>query len=129
MNVLINPGSGPVPGTGEGWTNTYEGAEIEAQRWFRQMCEDGITDVVLILPGRPADVGRWTFEFRHEVTRKVVELETHGVDNMDAYSKTRIFSPRVYWDGSSCGNPKIEDWAVDGFLVVKTFKRNAEEAS
>lgn len=118
--LIINPGSAISAFAGEGWTNTYEGAVQEAERYLTQMHEDGITEVVLMLPGRQNE-RRWVFGFRHTVTGKVVELETHGIDDHDAYCKQFLFTPKVYWAGSSCKDPKLEDWAAPGFAALKTF--------
>lgn len=63
--LIINAGSGGIEQSGNGWTNTVEGARKEAQRWLGNMkINDGIRDVE-ILPGeKPAyDEGRWTFTF------------------------------------------------------------------
>jgi hypothetical protein len=49
-------------------------------------------------------------------------LEHHGIDDLQAYEKQHIFTPRVYWDGSSCANPKIEDFAAEGFEPVITYR-------
>lgn len=130
MNVIIDPGSRIAAQSGNGWTNTYDGAASEAQKWLRQMQADGLTDIVLTLPGVPAeDEGRWVFQYTHQITGVVITLETHGIDNWRAYEKQCIFSPKVYWNGSSCGEPELEHWAAPGFTAVKTFQRNAEEAS
>lgn len=126
--IIISPGSRITTNMGNGWSNTYDGAVKEAERWLQEMREDHITDVELVLPGRPGDPGRWVFGFRHTVTGVVVELETHGIDNYRAYEKEHIFGARVYWNGSSCSNPQIEDWAAPGFVAVKTYRahRSAE---
>ena len=122
MTILINPGSGPVTEQGEGWTNTYEGAIAEAERWHQRMVDDGFGhDVELLSQDDPIERGgRWVFHFRHRVTGVVVELETHGIDDMDAYMRRHIFGARVYWNGSSCSSPELDDWAAPGF--VQTFR-------
>lgn len=120
--TIMNPGSRIPANAGEGWTNTYEHAVAEAQRWLDELRGDGITDVELILPGRESE-GRWVFGFRHTVTGVVVNLETHGIDDVKAYEKEKVFTPRVYWNGSSCSNPSVEDWGAPGFVVTKTFTR------
>ena len=51
-----------------------------------------------------------------------VELETHGIDNFQAYEKERVFAPRIYWNGSSCSNPELENFAAPGFTAIRTFK-------
>lgn len=125
MSVLINPGSGPVAETGDGWTNSYEGALAEAQQWLSRIHADGMEDVKLVLPcscRADVDGGRWSFGFYHPVSGVVVVLQTHGVSDVDAYMKERIFPPRVYWNGSSSAEPKVEDWLHPGYQVVKTLR-------
>lgn len=121
MTTFINPGPGSIPTSGNGWTNTYEGAAREAVRWLDQMTTGGIRDVNLDLKGEDLGDGRWRFHFRHEVTGVVVDLDTHGIDDYEAYERDRVFPPRIYWNGSSCGEPEVEDWATEGFEVVKTL--------
>lgn len=121
MTLIINPGSGPVADAGTGWTNTQDGAFAEARRWHDRMKADGFGHDVELLDldphrqGHSNQEGRWLFEFRHKVTGVVVELETHGVDNIEAYMKERVFAPRVYWNGSSCSSPALEQFAAAGF--------------
>lgn len=121
--VLINPGSGPVPPSGDGWANTYEGAYVRAVEWLALIHERAATDVVLLNPGHPTGEGRWTFRFRHPVTDVAVELETHGIpqDQILAFEMERLFAPRIYWKGSSTGEPELSDWAAEGFRAVRTF--------
>jgi hypothetical protein len=119
MTLLINPGS-HIGEPGDGWTNTVETARAEAARWLAGMHSDGLSGVEL-LDGETEREGRWVFTFRHAVTGKCVELETHGIDNVEAYEKERIFTPRIYWNGSSCSNPELEHFAADGFTAVRTF--------
>jgi len=125
MTLIINPGSGPVA-AGTSWTNTVEGALAEARRWHDGMIRDGFGHDVELLPldmhrqAASNAEGRWLFEFRHRVTGAVVELETHGIDNVDAYMKARVFAPRVYWNGSSSASPTLGDFAVSGF--VQTYR-------
>lgn len=118
--VLINPGSGPVLDSGDGWTNSYQGAQKEAARWLESMHKEGIYDVDVVDYGPGAVDGRWRFGFVHAVTGVEVILETHGIDNMDAFMKKFIFGARVYWKGSSSGTPELSDWAAPGF--VQTFR-------
>ena len=119
MTLLINPGSGPVA-QGPGYTNTYETARAEAERWLARIHADGMTDVTLADEHGLRD-GRWQFTFRHRVTGVAVHLETHGIDDLDAYGQAHIFPPRVYWHGSSTGTPCLEDWAAPGFTPVRTY--------
>lgn len=122
MTILINPGSGPVADSGNGWTNTYETARELAVGWLKRMHHDeGMRDVEL-LEGHGTRDGRWVFTFRHSVTNVEIELETHGVDHIDAYQAERVFAPRVYWNGSSSANPELEHFAARGFESVRTFR-------
>jgi hypothetical protein len=52
---------------------------------------EGITDVELIDDATEHE-GRWRFMFRHTVTGREVELETHGVDHLEAYQRQHIFA-------------------------------------
>jgi len=124
VSNLINPGAHIGASTqAQGWTNTYEEAKRKVREWHDRMTEEGIRDVELILPGIPVNgEGRWTFLFRHTVTGVDVELETHGINDLDAYQRQHLFLPRVYWNGSSTSDPKPEDWAAPGFEIVKTLR-------
>lgn len=127
MNPIINPGSRIAASDGIAWTNTYETAAQEAEQWLGRMQEDGLCDIDLQLPGLPLkDEGRWAFQFKHTITGVIVTLEMHGISSTQAYMKEHIFLPRVYWNGCSSSNPKLEDWATPGFTAVKTFRRNEE---
>jgi hypothetical protein len=119
MSILINPGAHIGPAD-EGWTNTYEGALREAERWLERMREDGIgADIDLVIPAEPVEHdGRWTFGFRHRVTGVTVELDTHGISDMAACTRRHIFGARVYWNGSSCSNPELEHWSAPGFVMT-----------
>lgn len=121
MTLIINAGSS-IGKPGDGWTNTYETARKNAGDWLDQMHAEGMTDVQL-LDGSTESEGRWVFTFRHSVTGTTVKLETHGIDDVEAYERQHIFSPRIYWDGSSTSNPKLEDFAAPGFVAVRTFRR------
>jgi hypothetical protein len=123
MTLIINPGSDVS--AGEGWANTFAVAKAAAVDWLAKMHGDGMTDVKLLDDTSEDDEreGRWTFSFRHAVTGTVVELETHGIDNSDAYCKQHIMTPRVYWRGSSSAEPVLEDFAAPGFMAVRTFRR------
>jgi hypothetical protein len=112
---------------GTGWTNSYAVAVINAQRWLKNMRTNGFRDVELVLPGKLCtDDGPgltlWAFEVRHTVTRVVVELQIHGVDNEPAYRRDMLGWPRVYWDGSSSSDPGLADFEASGFCKVQTFE-------
>lgn len=122
MTLFINPGSGPIADSGEGgWTNTVEHARLAAHRWLRILRREGFHDVEIV-GERDAGDGRWVFRFRHAITGVTVDLDTHGIDDMDAYLKERIFSPRTYWNGGSSSDPCLEDWAAPGFEPVQTWR-------
>lgn len=122
MTMIVNPGSGPVEQDGEGWTNTYETARQKAIAWLKEMHTQGLRDVELLDGPTDQTDGRWVFTFRHTVTGKTVDFETHGIDDLDAYMRRRIFAPRVYWNGSSSGEPSLEDFEAPGFEPVRTFR-------
>jgi hypothetical protein len=119
--IVVNPGSHILADCG-GWTNTYAGALAEARRWLDRMRDDGLAaDVELVVPDEPVERdGRWRFGFRHRVTGVTVVLETHGIDDLDAYRRQAVFEPRVYWRGSSSATPSLDDWAAPGF--VQTYR-------
>lgn len=118
--MIINPGSKIEAMSGDGWTNTVETARATAARWLRQMHESGMTEVEL-LPGEEAHEHRWRFRFRHTLTGTEVTLETHGVDDVGAYMREHVFTPRVYWHGSSSSDPSIKDFVAPGYRVHLTF--------
>jgi hypothetical protein len=118
--MIVNPGSEISAMSGEGWTNTVEKARAEARRWLEQMHKSGISEVML-LPGEELHENRWLFRFVHTVTGTQVTLETHGIDDVRAYEREHIFTPSVYWRGSSCSSPRIEDFAAPGFRIHQTF--------
>jgi hypothetical protein len=62
------------------------------------------------------------FTFRHAVTGTTVELEMHGIDNLQAYEDDHLFAARVYWNGSSLSEPELDDFAAPGFVAVHTFR-------
>lgn len=122
MSLLINPGS-HIGEPGEGWTNTYPTALATAQEWLSHMAAEGLSDVELLPSEDTPREGRWTFWFHHKVTDVAVALETHGIDDVDAYEKRHIFTPRVYWNGSSTGSPELENFRAEGFEPVQTYRR------
>ena len=95
-------------------TATVEQAIVNAKKWLAKMVATGFCDIEMTGP-TPGPAGYWTFEFRHTVTGVVVNLEMHG-----EYEDSGAF-PRVYWNGSSCSNPEIEQFAAPGFGM--TFRR------
>ena len=125
MNLIINPGSGDVGTQGEGWTNTRDQSKINAyEQFYKPMIEEGFTDIT-VKDTKQYREGRWVYEFTHDVTGKTIELEMHGIDNMEAYMKEHIFGTRIYWNGSSSSNPELEQFAEEGFVPVKTFRKKS----
>ena len=118
--AIINPGF-RIAAQGDGWTNTYEKARANAEQWLAKMQATGMTDVELLDDTEQRDQ-RWQFTFRHQVTGVTATLEIDGIDNLDAYCERAIFSPKVYWNGSSVGSPRLEDFAAEGFEPVRSFR-------
>lgn len=122
MSLIINPGSGDVEYSGEGWTNTHENARINAYDFYKRIIADGITDIT-VTDKKEDRGGRWAFGFKHNITGVEVELEIDGIDNYDAFMKTHIFGTRTYWNGSSSCLVELEHWKADGFEPVRTFRK------
>lgn len=122
MSIIINPGS--VIGKEEkGWTNTHAVALKYANEWFyKPMLDEGFEDIEMIDPNEEVD-GRWKFIFKHKITGVEIELEVHGIDNLEAYQKQYIFQPKTYWNGSSCSSPEIKEFKKEGFKPVITYKK------
>ena len=122
MSITANPGSGAVPPYGTGWTNTYATAKTQAEKWLAQMRAEAMNDVEL-LDTVDEENCRWRFTFRHRVTGTCVHLDIDVVDDIEAYKRENLFSPRIYWNGDSSANPKLEDFAAEGFEQLRTFRR------
>lgn len=119
--LIINPGSRIASPEYDGeWQNTEAKARERAGVWLGKMHAEGMTDVELLDGSEPRD-GRWLFTFHHKVTGATVTLEMHGIDPADAYEREHVFAPRVYWNGSSVSDPRLEDFAAPGFVPVRTF--------
>lgn len=110
--IIINPGSKIKGGT-------LKQAEANAKCWLKDIHDKGLTDVVMT-KGVDRD-GLFVFNFKHPITGVVVHLDTHGFTDEECQEFT--FSPRVYWNGSSTANPKIEDWAKEGFRYKVAYFR------
>ena len=131
MTLIINPGSRIASPEHDGeWQNTEAKARERAEVWLGKMHGEGMTDVEL-LDGTQLGVaeqgGRWRFTFRHQVTGVTATLDMHGIDPVDAYEREHVFAPRVYWNGSSCSDPALEDFAAPGFVAVRTFRASNTE--
>lgn len=105
MKVIINPGS-------ENTGGTIEQATVNAQEWLKSIHDEGFCEVQMKFKERYG-TGNFLFVFTHRITQKEAFLEIHGFTEEEC--KEFIFHPRVYWNGSSTSNPKIEDWLADGF--------------
>lgn len=112
----------PAGADGETWTNTRETACLKAEKLLADMQADGMRDIELLTSAVAVGEGLWSFGFRHTITDVVVLLEVDGIDDYDAYCKTYLFSPKTYWNGGSDFEPQIEDFAAEGFEVVKTLR-------
>jgi|JI10StandDraft_1071094.scaffolds.fasta_scaffold481435_3 hypothetical protein len=115
--LLINPGSHIGEQSSEKWANTHEQALENALRWLKNIQDDGIKNIRMY-DTKTEEQGRWKFIFKHLITGVEVELETHGITDMDEYIKENVFTPRVYWNGSSCGEPELDQWLTDGYKKV-----------
>jgi len=105
MNVIINPGS-------ENKGGSLEQAIINAKNWLKIIHDEGFLEVKM-KHVKKYEGGNFMFHFKHSVTKKTAKLEIHGFT--DEECKKFMFHPRVYWNGSSTGNPQIEDWLTDDF--------------
>jgi hypothetical protein len=113
MGIIINAGS-------ENKGGTFEQAEINAKEWLTNIHNEGFLEVEMSFIERHKD-GDWLFHFTHSVTKKVATLEVHGFtkEQREAF----VFHPRVYWQGSSTADPKIEDWLSDEFNYKIVYER------
>ena len=128
MTLIINPGSRIASPEHDGeWQNTEAKARERAEVWLGKMHGEGMTDVELLDGSEPRG-GRWLFTFRHKITGATATLEMHGIDPVDAYEREHVFAPRVYWNGSSTSDPKLEHFAAPGFAAVRTFKAELPQA-
>ncbi len=103
MSIIFNPGS-------ENTGGTYEQALINAKEWYENIIKE--------FPEVEMNEGtynnkNWTFIFKHKITGQKAELNIHGFTKEEC--EKFVFHPRVYWNGSSTADPKIEDWLTDNF--------------
>jgi hypothetical protein len=114
MAIIINAGS-------ENKGGTFEQAEINAKEWLEIIHSQGFDEVEMEFIEQHKD-GDFQFNFTHKVTGKVATLEIHGFTKEECQNFR--FHPRVYWNGSSNADPKIEDWLNDGFKYRVEFYRS-----
>ena len=104
--MIINPGS-------ENKGGTFEQALRNARRWHTNIKKEFPEVTMTFHENRLGDGGNWNFRFRHGVTGKCIDLEIHGFTDKEC--KQFVFHPRVYWNGSSTAEPKIEDWLTNEY--------------
>lgn len=118
MPLIINPGSGPVKG------GTAEQARKNAQAWLDTIHNElGLRCVTMTLEHCQPPDGRYTFNFHHPVTGVTVQLKLDGLT--EAEMEELLFRPRSYWNGSSCAEPQVKDWAADGYQHTVVFTKKA----
>lgn len=113
MGIIINAGS-------ENKGGTFEQAEKNAKEWLDNIHLEGFLEVEMEFVEQHKD-GDFQFNFIHKVTGKVATLEIHGFTKEQC--QKFMFHHRVYWNGSSTADPKIEDWLTDGFKYSVEFYR------
>lgn len=113
--------------SGNGWTNTAEGAQHNAEEWVARMRRDGFRDIELITTGRH-DKDQWEFQVRHTVTGVAVTLWIHGLvgEQWRAFDRERLYIPRTHWGDSDLAEPTLEDFAAPGCTPVMTYAIDAE---
>lgn len=94
---------------------TFEQAKVNAEAWLKSIHEEGFIDVEMTFKEQYGEdfFFLFIFEFTHSVTKKVATLVTHGFTE-EQCQELRLYQ-RAYWNGSSNGHPKIEDWLADEF--------------
>ena len=111
--MIINAGS-------ENKGGTLEQAKRNANKWLKNIYSEGFLEVELKYIEE--NNGLFLFHFIHSVTKKVATLETHGFTDKEC--KEFMFYPRVYWNGCSVSDPKIENWLTDGFKYRIEYYRS-----
>lgn len=121
--IIINPGSKVANGT-------KEQAIKNADDWVLEMRKNGIRNVQII--GKPVPNGecRWTFTLKHSLTGVEADLVMHGLNEQEEkeYSNHNLGAfPRIYWNGSSGANPKLEDFLAEGYHIDIILEVENEE--
>lgn len=114
--MIINPGS-------ENKGGTFKQALINANGWLAEIVKE-YPEVTMSTHEERDEDGDWYFTFTHGITKKQVILGIHGFT--DEECKKFIFHPRVYWNGSSTADPKIEDWLTDDYTYRVVYERKIE---
>lgn len=110
--MIINPGS-------ENKGGTFKQALINAKEW-EDLIKKEYPEVKMTTNEDRCGDGDWNFKFTHGVTGKCVELQIHGFTKEEC--KAFTFHPRVYWNGSSTADPKIEDWLTDDYTYRVVYE-------
>ena len=111
--MIINPGS-------ENKGGSYKEAYKIAREWLMSIHAEGFPEVYFRFKEHIED-GNYVFVFTHRTTKVKVLLETHGFTYEEC--KKFMFRPRIYWNGSSTGNPKLEDWLTDKFTYRIVYEK------
>ena len=99
---------------------TKEQAILNAEKWLKNIQNDGFLDVVMEFSKTDKDY--FLFEFKHNITGKVALLSTHGLSDKEV--DKMAFKPKVYWNGSSVSEPKFEDWLTAEYsFKIEYFKK------
>jgi len=115
--LIINPGS-------ENKGGTFEQALENAYGWLENIIKE-YPEVKMTTHENRLNDGDWEFKFTHGVTGKQVNLQTHGFT--EEQCEKFVFHPRVYWDGSSTADPKVEDWLTDDYTYRIIYERKPKE--
>jgi len=113
MAIIINPGS-------ENKGGTFEQALKNAYEWLESIRKEYPEVTMTTHENRLGD-GDWNFRFTHGVTGAHVDLQIHGFTKEQCGKF--MFHPRVYWQGSSTADPKIEDWLNDKYTYRIVYER------
>jgi len=94
--IIINAGS-------ENKGGTVHQAHLNAGKWLQNIHNEGFLEVNMV-HDKEYKGENFLFNFIHSVTGKIAKLEIHGFTEEEC--KKFMFSPRVYWNGSSTDRPK-----------------------
>lgn len=117
--LIINPGS-------ENKGGTFEQALTNAYEWLESVVKE-FPEVKMTTHENRLGDGDWNFIFTHTITGKQVDLQIHGFTKKEC--EKFIFHPRVYWNGSSTADPKIEDWLSDDYTYRIIYERKPKEVA
>ena len=112
--IIINAGS-------ENKGGTFKQAEINAKKWLKLIHDEGFKEVEMSFIKQYENNGNFLFHFVHLITKKIATLEIHGFTKIEC--EAFLFHPRVYWNGSSTADPKIEDWLTEDYTHHIIYER------